>query len=307
MKKEYPIGEIESGSFSRHSTSARHKAEKPGDELSEEYPSLTQGGVEKARETARRDLLDTIDKAPEKALLFIGGKSDQTRTGHTSEVYGEELKTLTQGRDDLFVLTKSDIEQMRQGIKETDPEGKVIDRIKATVSQHPEKKVVVTYPLWLKELSYAYDNRWTDAQGKKTDYFEQIVKKYAGSHAPAAGDWIANQGRLELPDGRVLQGPKPEKVAKEYLHGLARLQAFAHKVVPDRPVIVHGVGHQWDLDAVACYLAKGRVDKAAYDEVCGGRVIDESEMVSDIAVTSSGKTSVWYRGQEFEYNPQETK
>lgn len=305
-EKPYPIGEIEGGAFSRHTTSARHKAEKPGDELSREYPSLTQGGVEKARETARADLLTAIERAPEGALLFVGGKSDQARTGHTGEVYGEELEKIAGTRADLFVMTKKEIDGRRE-ITEHDKDKKVVDWIKDRVRQSPDKKIVVDYPLRIKELSYAHDNRWTDAGGKKTDYFVEIVKKYGGNHAPAAGDWIENRGRLELPDGQVLQGPNPEKVAKEYLHGLARLQAFARKIVPDRPVIVHGVGHQWDLDAVACYLATGKVDKASFDEVCGGRVIDESETVSDISITPDGKSAVRYRGREFEYNPQETK
>ena len=163
--------------------------------------------------------------------------------------------------------------------------------------------MVVTYPLWIKELSYAYDNRWTDAKGKKTDYFAQLVEKYHGSHAEAVHDWIANQGRLELADGRVLQGPQPETVAREYLRGLGRLQQFARDTVPDRPVIVHGVGHQWDLDAVATYLAEGKVDKESFEKVSGGTVINNSEMVSDIVVSPDGKTSVNYRGQQFDFAP----
>lgn len=307
MEKKYPISELEGGAFSRHSTSARHKAEKPGEELAPEYPSLTQGGVEKARETARTDLLETINRVPEKTLLFIGGKSDQTRTGHTGEVYGEELQAIARQRKDLYVLTKREIDQVRQDLKQSEPRGKIVDAVKMAARKHPEQKVVVDYPLWIKELSYAHENRWTDKEGRKTDYFDQIVKKYGGSHALAARDWIENQGRLELPDGRVLTGPKPEKVAKEYLRGLSRLQAFAHKMATERPVVVHGVGHQWDLDAVVCYLAKGKVDKSTFDEVCGGRVIDESEMVSNITVAPGGKTSVQYRGRAFQYNPQETK
>ncbi len=301
MENSY-LGETDKGIFSRHTTSARQL--KVGESLSSEYPSLTEGGVEKAREKARTELLDIIEKSPAGTILFIGGKSDQTRTGDTGEIYGVELKKISETKNDLFVLTKSDIDKMRQEIKENDSEGKIIDKIKTVISEQSNKKVVkvvVDYPLWIKELSYAYDNRWTDSKGKKTDYFDEVVKKYNGDHAPAAADWIENQGRLELSDGRVLQGPEPEKVAKEYLHGLARLQAFAEKVVPNRTVKVLGAGHQWDLDAVMCFLAEGKVNKDTFDRVCGGKVINDSELISEIGVTPEGKTSVKYRGQEFNY------
>lgn len=66
-------------------------------------------------------------------------------------------------------------------------------------------------------------------------------------------------------------------------------------------MVVGEVGHSWDLDAVACYLAKGKVDKESFHEVCGGKIINESEMISDIIVTPEGKTSVKYRGREFQF------
>lgn len=305
MNQKMPnqIGGIEGGIFTRHSTSARHKAEKPGDEISPEHKSLTVGGVEKAQETARKDLVGIIDKAPEGAVLFVGGKSDQARTGETGEVYGEELKQISGGREDLFVLTKQDIEHMRSKTDDSRDSGKVLDKIKEAINQNSGKKVVITFPLWLKELSYAYDNRWVDSKTKKkTDYFDEIVKKYDGNHAPAARDWIENQGRLELADGRVLLGPNPEKVAKEYLRGLSRLQEFAEKQIPGRPVIVHGVGHQWDLDAVVTLLAQGKVDIESFDKTSGGTVINESEVISNITISPDGKTSVDYRGKSFEFD-----
>jgi len=112
-------------------------------------------------------------------------------------------------------------------------------------------------------------------------------------------DWIENQGRLELADGTILNGPKPDIVAKEYIEGLKRIHGFASGQLPGRPLIIHGVGHQWDLDAVVTYLAKGKVNSDSFNEVTGGTAIGESEFIHDIVIDPNGQTSVRYRGHEF--------
>jgi hypothetical protein len=306
---------IVEGSFSRHANSLRH-----GGEPSKEFPSITELGVDQAREAARTDLLERIDNAPAGTVLFIGGKSDQERTGHTGEVYGEELKSISEGRDDLLVITKAEIDAIVANIKASGERESTIATVLNIANANPDKKVVIDYPLYIKQLGYAYNDRWTvknEETGKvdKSPYFAEILKKHNNDHADSIHDWLQNDGVLTTADGRTIQGPKPEDIAKQYLQGLTRLYTATKKSFPDRPVLVHAVGHQWDLDAVATYLAKGRVTYEDWQEVMGrqeadkeDQVIGESEIVTDITIDpKNGTSSVKYRGKEFTYKIDQTE
>lgn len=310
------IGEGGSG-FNRHDTPARNASE--SDPVSEDYSDMTEGGVEHAKEVARTEILQTIDSAPEGAVLFIGGKSDQVRAGQTAEIWGEELQRISDDRKDLVVLTKEDIDDL---IYENTQDrfkmhGETIHWIKKLIDNNTGRKIVLVYPLFIKELGYSYQDRWTQKndEGKvvKTPYFSEILKKHDNDHAESIHDWLQNDGVLTTTDGRTIQGPRPEDVAKQYLQGLERLYQFVKKQVPDRPVLVRAVGHQWDLDAVATYLAKGRVTYEDWREVMGrqdagkeDQVIGEGEAVNNITVDpKSGKMTVEYRGQNFTYEPED--
>jgi len=300
--------EIGAGTFSRHAKSLRHID--GADSASEEFSSLTIHGVEQARETARTKLLENIKKSPAGSVLFIGGKSDQDRTGQTAEVYGDELKKFEES-DNLTIITKKQIESFTK--MQNDERGfspsqiiLVLRKIKQIVNERPNQKIVITYPLEIKQLGYEYGRRWTH-QGKKIEYFDKLVKKYHGSHARAVHDWLKNQGKLTLDDGTIIEGPKPEIVAKEYLHGLSRLYQFTKNQLGNRPVEVLAVGHQWDLDAVVTYLARGRVTYQDWTEIMGRQgqdiekqVIGETELISNISIDpDTRKTTVRYRDKNF--------
>jgi hypothetical protein len=310
-----PEGITEPGSgFHRHDIPARNASE--SDPVSEEYTDLTEGGVEHAKEVAREDLLQTVEDAPERALLFIGGKSDQARSGQTAEVWGEALKEIAQTRSDLLVLTKRDIDQLRTDAKKES--GKTLESIRSIIEANPGKKIVIDFPLFIKQLGYGFEDRWTkkNAQNgkvEKTEYFSEILKKHNNNHAECIADWLQNDGRLTLEEGRTIQGPHPEDVARQYVEGLERLYRFAKTQAPDRPVMVHGVGHQWDLDAVATFLARGRVTYEDWQAIMGRpdgtpeeQVIGEGEEVGNIMIDpTGGKTEVEYRGQHFAFTPEQ--
>ncbi len=303
----------EGSGFHRHDTPARNATE--SDSISQDYNDLTEGGVEHAIEVARTDILETINNAPDGAVLFIGGRSDQIRTGQTGEIWGEALSELPdESKENLLVITKKEIDNMHELSKENHDGSKVIDEINHLISENPDKKIIIDYPLFIKQLGYGYEDRWTqkNQEGKieKTPYFSEILKKHHNNHAEAIHDWLQNDGTLELEDGRLLQGPRPETVAKQYLYGLERLYHFAKDKIPtSRPVLVHAIGHQWDLDAVATYLAKGKVNYEAWEEVMGRpdadkeeQVINEGEAVQNIIIDpQSGSMSVEYRGNKFNY------
>lgn len=288
-------------SLSRHAKPLRNASE--ADPASTDFPELTQKGVEQSQETAQTDLLEILDQAPAGTVMFIGAKTDQERTGQTAEIYGNKLKEIAHDREGLIVFTKSDVDQIVRSQGTTKGIAAITDLIHA----NPDKKIVIDYPLYIKQLGYEYQNRWTE-NGKKTEYFDEILKKYNGSHAEAIHDWIKNDGVLTTTDGRIIEGPKPEDVAKQYLEGIKRVHDFSKEQIGDRPIIVHAVGHQWDLDAVATFLAKGHVTYADFMNVMGRsgedvnkHPIGESEVISDISIDPKSKeATVTYRGKSYQ-------
>lgn len=276
--------------LSRHANSTRHSS--PDNPISEDYLHLTRRGVEQAKETVHDQILPVIEQTEPGTVYCILAKSDQPRTGETGEVYGEELEMLAQGRGDIVVLTKRRVLSICQ---DNGSVRRTLETIREIV-QVPDKRYVITFPLQVKELSYAYKDRWTTEDGKKTEYFAKLVDKYDGSHADAVHDWIKNQGRLTL-HGRIIEGPLPKDVAQQYLLGMARTYKFARRMIPNNPLIVHGVGHQWDLDSVVASFRNEAVDYESFLETTGGVVIGESEFMS-IELDKTNKVS--YRGKTYE-------
>ena len=289
----------------RHARPERNKT--VDDPASLEYPDLTNGGVEQAKERARGEIFDMIKNAPDEAVMVIAATSDQPRTKQTAEIYGDELAAMQKENqyDNLLVITKKDIEAMAEvgeGKNKDDASISqninVIKKLEEIIKTNQGKKIVIDYPLMVKQLAYKYNDRWTDKTGKKTEYFSEILKKHNNNHEEAGKDWIANGGRLELSDGRIINGPKPEQVGEEYLQGVQRLRDFAKKYVGERPLIVGEVGHQWDLDALVTYLGnQGKVDKDSFEKITGGKIAGEAEMAE--FTVSDQETKVKYRNKEF--------
>ena len=276
-------------SFSRHANPARYSG--PDNPLSKKYPSITEKGVKQANRTVREKLMTALEATPPNTVLFILAKSDQTRTGHTVDAYGDEFDRIAQSRDDLFVLTKTKLSLQT---------GNTIRTIKEIIKGNPDKKIVVVYPLMVKQLSYAFEGRWT-TDSNKISYFAELLKKCGGDYSASLHDWVETQGKLVLEDGTTITGPLPEKVARDYLDGIIRVYHFVKKRIPNRPIRIHGVGHQLDLDAVVTFLATGKVDTLSFIQVTGGTPINESELITDITFSSNGRITVKYRRKEFKH------
>lgn len=289
--------ERESYFATRHARPERDKS--AADPASTEYPDLTEQGVVQAREKASGEILSLINQSPERSVIFIGATSDQPRTKQTAEIYGDALAAYSEEAQpsDTLVVTKSAIEAMSdEAGKES--YSKIIKALQDIAKSNPDKKIVVDYPLMIKQLAHKYDNRWTDAKGNKTEYFSAILKKHDNNHAEAGKDWLANSGTLALEDGRTLQGPLPEKVATDYLEGIKRTREFVARYTGDRPVVIGEVGHQWDIDALVTYLAKGKVDLDSFQEATGGEIAGEAEMTR--FEFDGDMTRVHYRDKDFE-------
>ncbi len=317
---------LEKAFITRHTTPARYATE--ADPKSNEYPELTQSGVEKAKETAKNEILELIEEAPAGSVIFLGASSDQMRTAQTAEIYGEALHEAIYSEvksDDIEVITKKDLfslmkisiekkikqiaqvdhdqslGQIRQGVEQSEKYEDVLKELQEYLSvENPSKKIIITFPLQLKGFSYGFNDRWT-MDGEKTEYFKAVLDKYNGDHLKAGLDWLKNKGVLTLKDGRILNGPDPTQVAKEYMESLKKLRRFASRYT-DRPIILGGVGHQWDLDALVTFVASGCTDVSyeKFIEIAGNQeraLIAPAEMF-DFSFTNE-KIHLNYRNKHY--------
>jgi hypothetical protein len=139
-------------------------------------------------------------------------------------------------------------------------------------------------------------NPWTDGKGGYSEFTKTLLRMGGDNESESVKAWFRSGGKVGN-----LTGPKPEEVAKNHLRGLERLREFAVKYVKDRPMGVGAVGHSWNMDALAVYLANnGVVDEAGFEKV-GSKMIGESEF-GMVELTEDGKAKLVYRGNEYEIN-----
>jgi len=207
------------------------------------------------------------------------------RTKSTARIYGEEIKKLIadEGRNDIIVVTANDLPQNSRYAEAVEAVTKVIDN-------NPDKKIFIDLPLFLKEFGMG---PWTDGKGNFSEFTNTLLKMGNGNEAESVKAWFRSAGKVgDLTD------PKPEEVAKNHLRGLERLREFAGKYIKDRPIVVGSVGHSWNMDALAVYLANnGAVDEAGFEKL-GGKMIGESEF-GKVELTEDGRAKLIYRGNEY--------
>ncbi len=247
--------------FTRHSTKP-----KEGDPESPDFEDVSKEGVELARQRAN-EILELLEQAEDGTVMFMGGTSEIARTKSTTLIYGDEMRNivLEQKRDDILVFLPSDLEKIERYSNKIDY---LVDRI----TSNPEKKIVIDFPLFVKEFSFVGD--FTTKEGKWTQYSQELLKRSGGDSEKAFRDWLDNQGVID-----DLRGPNPKEIAEKQLAGLDRLREFVKKYIPDRPIIIGSVGHSLSLDALAVYLTnKGEVTVEAFDDM-RAKIIGETEMI----------------------------
>lgn len=249
---------------------ARHSIKPKGEDVeSEQYPGISEKGVELARKKAM-EVLKFLDASKEGTVMFIGGASDLIRTKSTAHVFGDEIKKIAQehNRNDLLVLTEEDIVAGKE-----EGYSKKIKKLINQINNNPDKKVVISFPLFLKEFSLGFD-KWMDKNGKLTPFAEKLLQRNNNDDRESFKDWIQNKGIID-----DLRGPNPIEVAQEQLKGIERLKKFISKYLPDRSSIVGSVGHGWNLDALAVYLANnGKIDLEGFKKI-GGDAMSETQMI----------------------------
>lgn len=265
----------------------RHSKKPKGEDLeSTRYPGVSEKGVELTEERAK-ELAEMIKKSEPGSVIFISGGTEMIRTKSTAEAYGDKLKDLMEDREDVVVMTRSEIQEGARGKGYSKAVGEIVSEIKA----NPDKKIVVDFPLFLKELSPVLGG-FFDKNGKPTPWAAEIIKRNNGDEYTAFRDWL--QTKESAGD---VKNSNPEDMAKKYKKALERLHEFAKDKIGDRPLVVGAVGHSWYIDAFLTYMVEGKVDLESFDKVTGGGIIKETEMAQ---ITIEGeKTRVNYRGKEF--------
>lgn len=241
----------------------RHSIKPKGeDSESEKFKGISERGEQLARERAH-ELLQMAEEAPEGAVIFFGGASDQIRTKSTAEVYGQEMKSIVaeEGKD-ILVLNREDIADREKGYSQ------IVTELVEKINSDPKRKVVVDFPMFLKEFSIG-GGKFLNADGSLNDFTKKLLEISDYSDEESLRNWIKGEGMIE-----GIEGPKPEEIAKDHVEGVRRLLEFAKKQIGgDRPIIIGFVGHSWSLDVMATYLAnEGHVTLEGYEKTSGAMI-----------------------------------
>ncbi|MEK7160725.1 MAG: hypothetical protein AAB724_01725 [Patescibacteria group bacterium] len=262
---------------------ARHSIRPEGEDVeSTDYRGISEKGEELAKAKAK-EVLELLENAESGTVMFLGGATEQTRTKSTSRVFGDEIKrTVKEENKDIIVLTEEDISQEKgplQAVRE------VVKKIEA----NPDKKFLINFPLRLKGFSMLDDEWFKKDDGQPTDFYTALEEF---DDSVALKKWIEGQGVLGN-----LKGPNPTAVAEKQLESIKRLQEFAKNQIGARPLIVGSIGHAWNLDALAIYLANnGKVNLEGLAKV-GGESIKQTQMVK--VEIKDGQAKVIYNDKEF--------
>ena len=254
--------------FKENDFFTRHSVKPKGDDLeSQDYDGISEQGVELAKQRAQ-EILAGLDEAEGGSVLFLGGASEMNRTKSTALVYGHEIKQILseQNRQDVVVFMPEDVKDLQGYSKKVEY---LIDQIKA----NPDKKFILDFPMFLKNFGI-YGERWRDENDQPLPYLKKLLYVAGNNEESAMSEWFKDQGKIDN-----LIGPNPKEIAEEQLVGIKRLREFAEKYLQDRPLIIGSVGHSWNLDAVAVYLANnGEVDFDSFENM-RARMIKETGMI----------------------------
>lgn len=259
---------------------------------SKRYKGISPEGVELAQERSK-EIVAMIDAAPANAVVFIGGASEEERTKSTAEVFGNSIAEHYAVSPDVVILTRRQIDNIRD-VAATDTRR----FIREFLQRHSDKKIVITYPLFLKEFSLRPDFREIRT-GESTEYNKALFPK--GRTEDEATAVFMGSGGVAEKDGKQVEGIWPQEVALKQMRGLRRLGEFANRFAKDRPVVLGYISHGWLLDAVAGYLANGgKSNLEAFDKI-GGTMIQSSELGK--VEVKDGKVTFTYRDKAYTVPP----
>lgn len=286
-----------------HATDATHAI--PTDSRSERYSEITQSGVELAKARIK-PLIELVNKSAQNAVVFVAGTSDALVAQSSVDLYGDILKDeLGKGQRNV-VITFRDLKVLfptlepirtvqdlfQNGYKYKD----VIQRLSEIVKQYSDKRVIIGFPLFMKELSMQKIG-WVDSEGNFNKIANYLESKSPNNWYEQMVYWLENE-HDGITDG--IPGPKPIDIANGYITAVNRLNQFAHKHIlgsNQRPLVIGLVAHNWDIDLYLTKMATGKVDVSSFKKVAQGSVIGDSECA--LVQIEPDNTAVFYRGRSF--------
>lgn len=252
---------IEGDWFTRHSLKPNgNNPEAP------DFPGISEKGIELAKGKAQ-EILNSLQEQENGTVMLISGVSDKPRTRSTAAIYGQEIKNLIrlQKIDDVIIFLPEDLDNIEGYTNK-------VDFLVKQINENPDKKIILDIPLLIRELSL--QKRWSGKEGDISEYEKELMRRNNDDEEEALKEWFDTRGRVDN-----LVGPSPTEAAKQQLAGVERLREFAKKYIMDRPLIIGSVGHSWDLDAVAVFLANnGDVTSEAFEKI-KANMIGETGMI----------------------------
>lgn len=262
-----------------------------------------------------QELIEMINRSEKDAVIFFGAASEHIRTDATLLAYGGELQKQYKDNQEIVVYIPEVVKKWQKVKKESGGmstaltnQGMGVGTIKEildatneisnTIQENPDKKIVVVFPLYLKDFSF-WQRGWINKETFDfVDYVKEIQKEYQGEdeqekYAHFIKRWFETNGQLG-----DLRGPNPEECAEAVLRGIRRYEKFASTFTKDRPLIIGMSGHAWELEACIVKLATGELTPAAFDRVMGSKSMDTSE-AAQIKITED-RTEIIFRGCAFE-------
>lgn len=245
----------------------RHSIKPNGEDLeSSEFSGISEKGVELAKKRAEK-ILANLKEQENGTVMLISGVSEMPRTKSTAATYGQEIKNIieVQKINNILIFLPEDLGTIN-GYKNK------INFLVEQINANPNKKIVLDFPMFVKEFSFK--NRWADKEGNLSEYTKELLNRNGDDDEEALKDWFDNQGKINS-----LVGPNPKEVAEQQLAGIERLREFAKKYIPDKQLVIGAVGHSWNLDALAVYLANnGEINKESFEKM-KAKMIGETEMI----------------------------
>lgn len=245
------------------------------------YTGLSSEGIEIAKQRAM-ELRDMVNEAKPGSVIFLACVTDAVRTRSTAEIYGDELKSELDDEEIVFVSREDLFDEV-----------KMLKTMASFVAGNPEKKVIVSFPLFLKDISLKAAG-WEKKSGEETLYAKALDEFGGGNDYKALLEWVRNGGEMN-----GLHGPKPLEVAQNYQRAVSRIEKFARPIIGERSLVIGVVGHSYEIDVYLTYLANnGVIDEQGLMQVTGGSLIAPTELASISFEKDSAK--VKYRGKEFQ-------
>jgi len=222
------------------------------------------------------------------------------RTRSTIKIYAKELKERLKEKEDVVIISQEEIKNL---YKETRGVHKTIEAIQREIAQNPTAKVIIEFPLVIKELSdpkwfHPEDQNKPHEQRRLSPYVDHLggVERFRKQRDEAIKQWFNEKG---IVDNEQL-GPNPQEIAKDHLRALRRMEEFVRKIFPENPLKIVVVGHSLELDVFYTFLAnQGEITPEGFEKI-GGKMVEETEP-AQIILFPGGKIELRYRGKTFEF------